>query len=327
MRLKLWTALLCCLLLSKTSYGQHKTFESKELRQAASLLSKENPYAEVLYHFTEDYLNQLLVLGEKERNWKMEADDVRIEEGGLEKLRLVSGQTALAMSAKDNRYTVELTNGKIVLIRLSCPMSYQLITRKKLKELEAEYLTELAAFRVPASKASPEVDKRNLQKVAPQLYLQRGTDYFLESINNNLYYVEEKGIPALAYDPGYIAESICNMFLSEATPCDVSLKLTVRQYGFKRDELKLPLKQWIAYNRSKQCDIYVGVENIGIDKLKVCVFVVNEHFKYNHVLNAEIPYTLLGEKRGDVEADITIFIPTHNLKALFEELNLTKKTR
>ncbi|GAE82799.1 hypothetical protein [Bacteroides reticulotermitis] len=117
------------------------------------------------------------------------------------------------------------------------------------------------------------------------------------------------------------------MFLSEATPCDVSLKLTVRQYGFKRDELKLPLKQWIAYNRSKQCDIYVGVENIGIDKLKVCVFVVNEHFKYNHVLNAEIPYTLLGEKKGDVEADITIFIPTHNLKALFEELNLTKKTR
>lgn len=326
MQLNVWTVLLCCLLLStKASYGQHRAFESKELRQAASLLSKENPYAEVLYHFTEDYLNRLLMLGEKERNWKMKADDVRIEEGGLEKLRLVSGQTALAMSAKDNRYTVRLTNGKIVLIRLSCPMSYQLITGKKLKELEADYLEELAAFRIPESNAKYEVDKRDLKKVAPQLYLQRGADYFLESINNDLYYVEEKGTLTLVYDPGYIAESICNMLLSVETPCDISLKLSVRQYGFKTDEQKLPLKQWIAYCRSKQCDIYVGVENIGIDKLKVCVFVVNEHFKYNHVLNAEIPYTLLGERSGEVDANITIFIPTHNLRALFEEWNLTKK--
>ena len=325
MQLNVWTVLLCCLLLSKASYGQHKAFESKELCQAASLLSKENPYAEVLYHFAEDYLNQLLVLGEKERNWKMKADDVRIEEGGLEKLRLVSGQTALAMSAKDNRYTVRLTNGQVVLIRLSCPMSYQLVTGKKLKELEADYLEELAAFRIPESSAKFEVDKRDLKQVAPQLYLQRGADYFLESINNDLYYVEEKGTLTLVYDPGYIAESICNMLLSEETPCDISLKLFVRQYGFKTDEQKLPLKQWIAYCRSKQCDIYVGVENIGIDKLKVCVFVVNEHFKYNHVLNAEIPYTLLGERSGEVDANITIFIPTHNLRALFEEWNLTKK--
>lgn len=335
MRVYALIAIVFCLFPSLKANGQNRKFESRELRQAASLLSKEVPYAEMLYQFTENYLNQLLAASDKEREWKMRTDDFRIEDGGLDRLHLVCEETSLAMRARNNRYSVSLSNGNSRLIEFSCPMSYQLITQKKLKELESEFMKELSEYRTgkdtsddkAGEEASVEVKKNELIKTAPHLYVRKGADYFWDAINGNLYYIEEKGKLRLIYDSGYIGESFCNMLLSEDTPCDILLKLFVRQYGFKTDELQIPLKQWISYCRSKGCDLYVGIEAMETDKLKACVFAVNEPFKYNHVMNLEIPYTLLDEKEGEVEANITIFIPTYNLSALFEELNLTNKKK
>lgn len=319
-------ATVLCLFSSLSIKGQNVGFESKELQQAASLLSKEVPYAEMLYRFTETYLNRLMDASDQEKERMMRADDVRIVDGGLERLNLVGEETSLAMRSVNNRYSVSLSNGNFRIIELSCPMSFQLISQKKLKELEEDFLKELAAYKM--SEAEPErVEKSKLKETAPHLYMYKGNDYYLHTINNDLYYIDDNGKLGLVYDSGYIAESICNMLLSEDTPCDISLRLSVRQYGFKTDELLLPLKQWIAYSRGKGCDLYVGIEKMETDGLKATVFAVNESFKYNHVMNINVPYSLLDNKKGEVEADITIYIPTHNLKSLFEEFNLNNKKK
>lgn len=322
MRTVLLVTICLLVFLPPKAEGQTKQFESKKLQQAASLLSKDTPYAPAVYQFVEAYLNGLLLLPVTERKWRMQADDVVIEGGALDRLHLVNDETSLAMQAKDNRYTVMLFNGSYVLLRLSFPMSYQLITQKKLKELEAEFISELSAYKVRKEKGSASVKKGELTKTAPHLYIKKGKEYYLEAINNNLYYVENKGKFTLAYDPGYIAESICNLLVSEDAPCNVSLKLAVRQYGFKTDELKVSLQQWIEYCKSKGCTLYVGVEKMEIASLRACVFAVNDIFKYNHVMNVEVPFSLLNSKKGEVEASVTIFIPTHNILSLFEELNM-----
>ncbi len=327
MRTSLAVVICFCLLLSQRVEGQNKKFESKKLQTAASLLSKEMPYAPAVYQFVENYLSQLLQLGTSEREWRMKADDVMIERGGLDRLHLVNDETSLAMREKDNRYTVNLSNGTTLLIQLSFPMSYQLIAQKKLKDLEGDFIKELSGYPVHEAKAPLPVKKQDMTKTAPHLYMKKGQEYYLEAINNNLYYVEKKGKFSLAYDPGYIAESICNMLISEDTPCEVTLKLAVRQYGFKTDELNITLRQWIEYCKSKGCNLYVGIEKMDTASLKACVFAVNDLFKYNHVMNIEVPYSLLNVRKGEAEASVTIFIPTHNILSLFEELNLnTKKT-
>ena len=316
-------AALCSLFSVKAS-NQTRKFESKELQQAATLLSIETPFAEILYRFTEDYLNQLLAMNEKEQSAKLKTDDIQIEYGGIDQLHLVSKETVLSMRAKNNRYTVSFTNGNFKLIQLSCPMSYQLITQKKLSELEKLFIEELSECKTKNGITNTQVNKNELKKTAPHLYVKKGSSYFLDAVNNDLYYLEKKGKLMQVYDPAYMVESICNMLISENTPCDVSLKLIVRQYGFKTDELKITLKQWITYCRNKKCDIYVGIEKIDNNGLKAYVFAVNEHFKYNHIMNVEVPYTLLEEKKGEIRAEITIYIPTHNIKTLFEELELKK---
>jgi hypothetical protein len=313
-----------CLLTSLKVSGQVNKFESKELQKAATLLSEEVPFAEVLYRFTETYLNQLLVMSEKDRSMKLKMDDMKIENGGIDQLHLVNNETVLSMRAKDNRYTICFSNGNFKLIQLSCPMSYQLITQKKLSELEKLFIKNLYAYKIKENTASNKVNKSELKKTAPYLYIKKGSNYFLDEINNDLYYIEKRGKLTQVYDPAYLAESICNMLISENVPCDISLKLIVRQYGFKTDELRIPLKQWITYCKSENCDIYVGVEKMSTNSLKACVFVVNEYFKYNHVMNVEVPYTLLEKEKGEIKAAITIYIPTHNIKTLFEEFEFKK---
>ncbi len=318
--------IVAVLFLSPNVQGQKRKFESLRLQETSTLLSKDIPYAGMLYRFTEDYLNQLMQMTPQEQSRKMEADDVRIEGGALERLNLVSEETQLLMAAKNNRYTISLTNGNFKLIDISCPMSYQLISQKKLKELEADFIKELSEYKVPVMETQ-EPNRKGLIKTAPHLYVKKGASYYLSSINNNLYYVEEKGKLKLVQDTDHIAESVCNLLISEDVPSEALLKLSIRQYGFKTDELSLPLKQWIAYCRNKKCNLYTGIETMGTETLTACLFTVNENFKYNHVMNLEIPYSVLTDKKGEIQANVTIYIPTHNLLTLFEEINLTRKEK
>ncbi len=306
-------------------WAQEKTFENQKLRQAASGLSKEYPFVDLVYSFTEKYLNQLLQLSPNERIPKMRQDGVRIEEGDLKLLQFVNDETSLSVKTQSNHYIVSLVNAETPLIRISFPMSYQLITGKKLKELEDDFIRELENWNYQSSLNPDEADKNEMRRTALGMYLKRGGVYYIEEINNHQYYVEENNHLQLVYSPEHVAESFCNMMVSENTPCEIELKLTIQQYGFKTHEMKVPLKQWISYCKSKGCDLYAGIEKLGTDKLTGCVFVVNEPFKYNHVMNLKLPYTILKEQKGTIEANIMVYIPTHNLLSLFDEFDMFNK--
>ncbi|MCI1647159.1 MAG: hypothetical protein LKI39_02405 [Bacteroides sp.] len=308
-----------------SGWSQQRTFESKELLEAASLLSKDAPYAKAVYQFAESYFNMLLTLSPEERLWKLKADDVIIEAGGLDRLHLVNKETALAISSKENRYTFRLSNDDFKVIQISFPMSYQLISQKNLKELEAEFFQELPIYKFHTAKDSLAIDRTSLTETAPHLYVKKGDKYYIDGISNDLYYTESEGVLSLACSEDHLVESIANTLLSEDIPYDYQLDLKVRRYGFKTDELKIPLKQWIAYCKSKGCEVYVGMEEVGKEQVKACVFAVNGLMKYNHVMNVEFPYALLSDKKGEVKADLTIFVPTHNIANLFEEYNLVNK--
>ena len=122
------------------------------------------------------------------------------------------------------------------------------------------------------------------------------------------------------------AESVFNLFLSEDTSGNVSIRMTVRQYGLKREQMEIPVRSWISYMRNQGCALYVGVEALETNAVKAYVFAVNTVLKYNHVMNVEVSNSLLSEGKGKVEGDITLFVPTHNISSLFEELNWVNTT-
>ena len=151
--------------------------------------------------------------------------------------------------------------------------------------------------------------------------MKTGDTYYIEEINGNLYFEEKERALRPVFSMDHPAESVFNLFLSEDTPGNVSIRMTVRQYGLKREQMEIPVRSWISYMRNQGCALYVGVEALETNTVKVYVFAVNTVLKYNHVMNVEIPNSLLSEEKGTVEGDITLFVPTHNISSLFEELN------
>lgn len=318
--------LLCALLCSTiVSWGQKK-FEISVLQQAASLLTGENDCASEVYQFAENYFNRLLSITPQERLWRMAADDVIIEAGKLENLDLVNSQTSLYVSMKGARGFLSMMNGDFPIIRISFPMSYQLIRQKNQIELEEMLIKDLNTF--PVSKAVPkDVDYSRLIRTAPSLFIKKGNSYYLDAINNDLYYQEDtKKQLALVYSIDYLLESVSNLLLEENTDCRFSFDMKVHRYGFNTDSLQVDLNSWIAYCKDSGCELFVGIKKRGTRSVNATVFAVNHCFHYNHVVNVDFPITSLEDKKGKLKADAYIYIPTHNLSGLFEELNyMTKK--
>jgi hypothetical protein len=270
-------------------------------------------YSVTIYQFVENYTNQLLPLSPLERRQKMEIDDVVIESGGLDRLNLICRETGLTIATNENRCRVSIENDNYPILQLSFPVSYQLITQKSLIELETDFLKGLTEYKTQDTLTRDSINPEDLKEIAPCLYMRTGSFYQIEEINNNLYYEEKEGKHELVYQSEYIIESVFNLLLSGNTPCDLSLKLTVRRYGFKKEELEIPLKQMIDYCEHKGCKLYVGIEKLEAESLKAVVFIVNDLFKYNHVMNIDFPYTLLGSSTGTISGDIMIYIPRHNI--------------
>jgi hypothetical protein len=162
--------------------------------------------------------------------------------------------------------------------------------------------------------------------LAGDYYVKTGDTYYIEEINGNLYFEEKERAFRPVFSMDHPAESVFNLFLSEDTPGNVSIRMTVRQYGLKREQMEIPVRSWISYMRNQGCTLYVGVEALETNAVKAYVFAVNTVLKYNHVMNVEIPNSLLSEGKGKIEGDITLFVPTHNISSLFEELNWVNTT-
>lgn len=309
------------MLLPLSLRGQQTIFGNGNLRESAISVSEELPYAVVVYDFAERYLTELGKLTKEEQRSRMERDDVRILQGGLERLSLLNDSSLIIFSERENCYCISLFNGDYPLVELAFPASCQLLLGKNLKELEMDFLDGLLSY-VYKPVLSDTLRKENLTTLGGNFYLLQGDSYQIEDINDNCYYViADGGKPELLFSMEHPAESVFNLLLSEELAEDIRLSLTVRKYGLKKQQIDLPLSQWISYLRSKGCRLYVGIESLETKAVKATFFAVNTVLKYNHVMNVTIPYTLLNNKEGSVRGDVNLFIPTHNIAALFDELN------
>ena len=314
------------LLLPLSIKGQQQDgWGNGKLRESALAVSTNLPYAIVAYDFVERYLTELQPMTEEEQRLRMKRDDVKLLQGDLLRLPLINEHTSLSFAEKGDSYRVGLYNDGFPLIELVFPASCQLLLGKNLKVLEQEWIEELNTFPYIES-LETSIKKEELTRISDGFYVREGSSYYLESIHNHRYFQETKGKLKPVFTMDHPAESVSNLFVTESVGNKLSLCMTIRKYGLKKEQKELPVNKWIAYQKSKGCDIYVGIEELKTDRITAMVFVVNPVLKYNHVMNVEVPYDLLVKGEGCIEGDINLFIPTHNIQSLFDELNVQNKT-
>lgn len=318
--------IMLIVLLPIMGEGQELTgLRSRYIADQVKLLTIERPYVPVVYKFLQSYADTVKTLKGIALKNRLANDGIEIKQGGFDQLRLIDEHTTITFMSSKGRYGVNIRSGEFSILDLTFPASFRLLTGLSLKELEARFLHELATFHCEDTVLTCQ-ESMLTPSLLKGYYILKGDAYHLENIRSDIY-LEKTGnhtyIPVFSSD--HLNESIGNLLLSESTPSSVKLHLVVRQYGFKKKELTIRMKDWIAYCKSRGCQLYWGIENTGPTALKASVFVVNDIMCYDHVMNVEVPYSIVSGEDSIVEGDVNIFIPTHNISTLFQEYELQGK--
>ncbi len=292
------------------------------IRQCALDAEKHIPFAIPVYDFIESYTTKLDTLSASERALRLQADDVKFLTGSFDKLSALPAETKLGFGQNNNRYSITFFVGSTPAVEVSFPISCQLMKGKNLKELESDFITCLIKAKDFSDyKSDPIPAPENLDIVRDSIFKTHGETYFIPEINTSTYYIMDSINVKPVFDIEHPVESTYNILLANLISLpEINLHITVRKYGLKKEETDIPLHSWIHLIRETGNKIYVGIENINASSVTAAVFIVNNLFRYNHVMEIEIPLSVISQKKGDLIGDISLFIPTHNIENLFGEL-------
>jgi hypothetical protein len=202
------------------------------------------------------------------------------------------------------------------------PKSYSLISGLDMEECQNELETELQHWSAAGNIAKPLVNPEKLV-LKNGVYVMEGSYYLIKDFNRNSYYTDSLGKVAVK-DAIHPTESLANIFTG-VTPSNIVANVTQNKYGLKKTTYKLKLTDLLDFFYAHNCNPYFGVESYNETKAVLALIYENEEFCYNHLLQITVNNpTKVAAGAGTVDIKAYFYIPTHNLKTLFGELEDNK---
>lgn len=283
---------------------------------------------DLLFEFVERYLLELdLGLDSRGAVQRMHVDQVTMVKGTLDMLRKVTPQTNLSLTVdevkrKMYRLTWKLDEGEVCM---TVPANSQLILGANAIELEQMVLRDvprmmtLTGDDIIQDWSGAQVTK------AGRMLIVKGGIYMSQSIRGDLYLTEHKGNRQLVCSPKSATRSVSNIMLTGIADRPLPMRLTLNEYGNRKDSVSINLQQWMAYGQEEQCKFYFGVKSKNEDVLTGTLFAYNEKQAYVHMLSVEFPLSLLTGSSDPIRATAYVYIPLQHIgeKYFIEEFNPT----
>ena len=253
----------------------------------------------------------------------MREEKISMLEGNYAILKTLLGDSTVVTDitlVDGKRYAVSFSKEGQRKVVLTYPASYQLILGVTL--MEAEDLLFETVLRMPLPEAKPtQVPTELLQKMGTgPLYVLQGVSYMLPELNSNRYYVKPADTTYdLLYSEDFPLETMANLVTAVDIDHALDLDITMVKYGYRLDNVKIPLRRWVAYCLNEGCMPYFGVVSNEKDKI-VCELVMqNEMLGYVHLMKLEFNPIIIANRKGVVKARLNSYIPIWNLKTLFAD--------
>lgn len=302
-----------CLSLMKedeviTHIGYHLFSEESHTASRSDVLS-----------FIERIFLQLMYPGDRTQSWLLRDYRLKFEKGALSNVKdilpndvfslsILAGKKANAIWSRDDKPFIDF----------AFPMEYSLLSGEDKVEAENNLANDI--IRSPSQvDFRPSQDNQLFTETNQSNYLtKKGNSYIDQRLNSDTYYQLIDGRPTLLLDVTFPAESSANLFLDAATGGDYKLHFTQILYGFKQKQFTVPLWQWLNFCQIQGCKLYFGVEEVSSSEVRASVIAVNELVGYNHVMFVKIPFKVVDDRVGEIEAQIHAYVPMHNVTNLFE---------
>ena len=268
----------------------------------------------VVCRFVERYLLESL-MDTHSRNWDSEPIYGRVvTEGDLFRVlqARLENRSVLVSTDGEGNGSVEIgTDAGQPLFSIRFPTEIQLLSGKKKDELEAEFIREVAVDHKVKKKETP----RNLKRVDRDMYVAENGYYEIESAQNSSFF-RKKG---LFYQPlcesVHPIESIMTLLTGFNRKKDYTIQAVCHQYGYRTQQISVPLDYLIDYCLDQGCVPYVGIESQKEDTVVATLFMVNRSMGYSHTFQFTVDTAILDKAAGTLYAKAYLFTPIYLKKS------------
>jgi hypothetical protein len=229
----------------------------------------------------------------------------------------------ITINETDSLYCVKWKNqeGKDVAMQFRKRIE-QIIGMDK-RELEYHFFTGLNAYQPPETAPFERMNSSLLVPGSvPGIFIKKGETYLLSEMMSDQYWkAGDDDQFELLFDWLYIPESICNLFTNgQHIKNDIVLNMRQKYYTSMEKQYECSLSKLASFMKHENNNIYVGIDKIDSDKITGVVIYENRDYKYNHALFFTAPYTIFEHRTGYIDATIYTYIPTHNVKTLYDQV-------
>lgn len=298
---------------------------------AANAVAQNNLFTDELktgdkgyvYTFIERYFGELKsIKSQIDLQNKLKDDKVLFVHGSVFEIDCLSSDWPFTLNCYDERYyEASWQKDGEELLTILFPISYELLLGIPKIEIEKTLYQEIVSANDKSTPVEHDdsVTIAQLEKVADSLYRTNPYQYYqIESLNDCQYYlIDSVGLFRLVSDTTYLQQSAINVFHSIQSQ-DHIIDVSQGVYGFKSLHYSITLNQWVNYCRQKGMRIYVALEEENASVLTLLIVAECRELGYNHLMSVLIPKNYMKDTATAWTAKINGYIPTHNVKNLYQ---------
>lgn len=277
---------------------------------------------QALFDFLERYFLELdLHIDGKSMVQRMDVDRVVVKQGSVQLMTRVKATDPLSINYTPRRsYAVTWqVNGKP--LTLAFPTDCQLMMGGNAIDLENTISRDVQRMPQCVDMGEALAPWAQVHEESSGQLKQKNYGTYLSHLISSRIYLrmhDSQWQPDITpYSP---MRSACTLMLTGYSAKPIPLELVVDRYGYRNEKLRVTLQQLLAYFRSEDSRVYIGIKEKTNNQLTGTLFVLNEKLGFNHVISFTFPLSLLsGDTSTPITAKLYAYIPLQNVTEKFFE--------
>lgn len=233
-------------------------------------------------------------------------------------LDVINSISSLSITTGGNEIDMFMRNTAGSTLHIYIPASRDLLFPYDKKEHEERLVLDLTDIRASYTPNLPESD--DFVRTENGLLAIGGDCYMIDSLRNDVFYTADKNI---LYSSEYPDETMRNMLMC-ATGKDLihNKRLSIRLHTYNKGLgfLTVSLESILAYFEQQGVRFYTGNLGNNGERHQCLLAMFHPVYNYIHILSVSfLPIQLDATGMTVIDADLSTFIPQHNIKNLFQE--------
>jgi hypothetical protein len=228
------------------------------------------------------------------------------------------------------QYVVSWIRDSEEITSLTIPVNYELLANSSRREMEESFARDLKNHRSSLTTHLPPPDEGQLVSYGKDsLLMLQGQSYLRPFITRNTYYrmqsvteredtiAYEETLPVLVADRRFPQETMANLLLTSNSDCQ--LELEMQRSDYRRETIRVSLKQWLSFCQKEGCTPYFAFEDVYGEQAAGMVIMHNAAKGYDHLLYLECPLSTLDSGHPLMAGKLYLYLPNNNISNLFAE--------